>query len=157
MMRAKLHRAGELTGIWISDDAHEAMRDLVRARAPPRSCICLVDAGCVPAPPHGIGGKPSEGRIGCGGADRSVRFVRFPSPIPHEAYLGCIPGTNGYSDAERHPKNEPLPGVIAFRPEASLLHINADSVMETVLNQRRNAGLSDICVVVCDLLRPIYV
>lgn len=33
MMLAKLHRAGELTAIWIPDVAHEAMRDLVRARA----------------------------------------------------------------------------------------------------------------------------
>ena len=32
-MLAKLHRAGELTSIWIPDGAHEAMRDLVRARA----------------------------------------------------------------------------------------------------------------------------
>ncbi len=29
---ARLHRAGELTRIWIPDDAHEAIRDLVRAR-----------------------------------------------------------------------------------------------------------------------------
>jgi transposase len=29
---AKLHRAGELTPVWIPDPAHEAMRDLVRAR-----------------------------------------------------------------------------------------------------------------------------
>ena len=29
---AKLHRAGELTAVWIPDEAHEAMRDLVRAR-----------------------------------------------------------------------------------------------------------------------------
>jgi transposase len=29
---AKLHRAGELTAIWVPDAAHEAMRDLVRAR-----------------------------------------------------------------------------------------------------------------------------
>ena len=33
MMLAKLHRAGELTPIWVPDAAHEAMRDLVRARA----------------------------------------------------------------------------------------------------------------------------
>jgi len=33
LMLAKLHRAGELTAIWIPDAAHEAMRDLVRARA----------------------------------------------------------------------------------------------------------------------------
>jgi len=30
---AKLHRAGELTAVWLPDTAHEAMRDLVRARA----------------------------------------------------------------------------------------------------------------------------
>jgi transposase len=30
---AGLHRAGELTAIWVPDAAHEAMRDLVRARA----------------------------------------------------------------------------------------------------------------------------
>jgi len=29
---AKLHRAGELTPVWVPDEAHEAMRDLVRAR-----------------------------------------------------------------------------------------------------------------------------
>ena len=37
---------------------------------------------------------------------------------PHVAFLGRIPGTNSYSDLARHPENEPLPGVIAFRPEA---------------------------------------
>src|SRR6516165_4145265 len=31
VMLAELHRAGELTPIWIPDAAHEAMRDLVRA------------------------------------------------------------------------------------------------------------------------------
>src|ERR1700692_2508538 len=29
---AKLHRAGELTAVWVPDAAHEAMRDLVRGR-----------------------------------------------------------------------------------------------------------------------------
>jgi transposase len=29
---AKLHRAGELTAVWVPDTGHEAMRDLVRAR-----------------------------------------------------------------------------------------------------------------------------
>src|SRR5579872_7338376 len=33
LMLAKLHCPGELTPIWIPDAAHEAMRDLVRARA----------------------------------------------------------------------------------------------------------------------------
>lgn len=29
---ARLHRAGELTAVWVPDEAHEAIRDLVRAR-----------------------------------------------------------------------------------------------------------------------------
>ena len=33
VMLAKLHRAGELTAVWVPGAAHEAMRDLVRARA----------------------------------------------------------------------------------------------------------------------------
>lgn len=32
-MLAKLHRSGELTAVWVPDAAHEAMRNLVRARA----------------------------------------------------------------------------------------------------------------------------
>ncbi len=33
IMLAKLHRAGELTSVWVPDPCHEAMRDLVRCRA----------------------------------------------------------------------------------------------------------------------------
>src|SRR6476661_6646320 len=54
---------------------------------------------------------------------------------PHVAFLGRIPGTNRFSDADRHPDNESLPGVIAFRPEASLLYVNADAVLESVLDR----------------------
>lgn len=36
VMRAKLHRAGELTAVWAPDAAHEAMRDLVKAQATAR-------------------------------------------------------------------------------------------------------------------------
>jgi transposase len=39
VMLAKLHRAGELTAVWVPDDAHEAMRDLVRARAASRQVL----------------------------------------------------------------------------------------------------------------------
>ena len=28
---ARLHRAGELTAVWVPDPTHEAMRDLIRA------------------------------------------------------------------------------------------------------------------------------
>jgi SulP family sulfate permease len=75
---------------------------------------------------------------------------------PHVAFLGRIPGTNNYSDVDRHPENEPLPGVIAFRPEASLIYVNADSVMEAVLNRLDAAGPPDIHLMICDLSAAPY-
>jgi transposase len=33
LMLARLHRAGQLTSVWVPDPAHEAMRDLIRSRA----------------------------------------------------------------------------------------------------------------------------
>jgi sulfate permease, SulP family len=70
---------------------------------------------------------------------------------PHVAFLGRIPRTNSYSDFARHPENEALPGVIAFRPEASVIYVNADWIRESILNQLRRPGSSDIRTVVCDL------
>ena len=32
VMLARLSRAGEFTSVWVPDEAHEAMRDLIRAR-----------------------------------------------------------------------------------------------------------------------------
>ncbi len=75
---------------------------------------------------------------------------------PHVAFLGRVPGTNSYSDLDRHPENEPLPGVIAFRPEASLIYANADDVLESVLNRLREAAPSAIRLTVCDLSAAPY-
>ena len=76
---------------------------------------------------------------------------------PHVAFLGRIPGTSSYSDLARHPENEALPGVIAFRPEASLIYVNADAVLELVLNRLEAAGPSHIRLLVCDLSASPYV
>ena len=63
----------------------------------------------------------------------SVLMLLARTSRPHVAFLGRIPATNIYSDLARHPDNEELPGVIAFRPEASLIYINADAVLEVRL------------------------
>lgn len=75
---------------------------------------------------------------------------------PHVAFLGRVPGTNSYSDRDRHPENEPLPGVVAFRPEASLIYVNADAVLEAVLSHLRETGPLAIRLVVCDLSAAPY-
>jgi MFS superfamily sulfate permease-like transporter len=75
---------------------------------------------------------------------------------PHVAFLGRIPGTNNYSDLERHPENELLPGVIAFRPEASLIYVNADAVLEAVMSRLAQGAASAIRLVICDLSASPY-
>jgi MFS superfamily sulfate permease-like transporter len=85
----------------------------------------------------------------------SILLLLLSTSRPHVAFLGRIPGTNSYSDLARHPENEALPGVIAFRPEASLIYVNADAVLETVLN-RLQAAPSDLRLVVCDLSASPY-
>jgi len=51
---------------------------------------------------------------------------------PHVAVLGRIPGTRRYSDLERHPDNERVPGLLIVRVEAPLLYFNANYVRDTV-------------------------
>jgi high affinity sulfate transporter 1 len=87
----------------------------------------------------------------------SIVMLLIRASRPHVAFLGRVPGTNSYSDLARHPENEALPGVIAFRPEASLLYFNADAVLESVLDRLRAAGPSAIRLVVCDLSASPYI
>jgi len=84
----------------------------------------------------------------------SVLLLLARASRPHVAFLGRVPGTNHYSDLDRHPENEPLPDVIAFRPEASLIYINAESVLESVLVRLRAAPA--VRLVVCDLSASPY-
>jgi high affinity sulfate transporter 1 len=87
----------------------------------------------------------------------SIVLLLFRASRPNVAFLGRIPGTNSYSDLARHPENEPLPGVIVFRPEASLIYVNTDAVLEAVLNRLRQTAPTDIRLVVCDLSAAPYV
>ncbi|MGB6348693.1 MAG: SulP family inorganic anion transporter [Pseudolabrys sp.] len=81
----------------------------------------------------------------------SVLMLLARVSLPHVAFLGRVPGTNNYSDLARHPENEPLGSAVAFRPEASLIYVNADSVLESVLEHLRTTDLANIRLVICDL------
>src|SRR4030095_8775798 len=52
---------------------------------------------------------------------------------PNVAFLGRIPGARRYSDHERHPDNEPTPGILAFRIESGVVYFNAEHIFDTVL------------------------
>jgi SulP family sulfate permease len=85
----------------------------------------------------------------------SILMLLARASQPHVAFLGRVPGTSSYSDMARHPENEPLVNTLAFRPEASLLYVNADAVLEAVLERLRTS--SDIRLIVCDLSASPYV
>lgn len=51
---------------------------------------------------------------------------------PHVARLGRVPGTARYSDCERNPDNESIPGILIVRVEAGILYFNTSHVRERV-------------------------
>ncbi len=69
---------------------------------------------------------------------------------PHVAFLGRIPGTRFYSDIERNPDNEAVPGVLMFRVEASLLYFNVEHARDAVWKRIRSIS-GPLRLVVCDL------
>jgi high affinity sulfate transporter 1 len=75
---------------------------------------------------------------------------------PHVAFLGRIPGTRRYSDLERNPDNEVVPGVLIFRVESGLFYFNVEHVRQVVLQKLRDATVP-VQLVVCDLSTSPYV
>ncbi|MCP1781993.1 high affinity sulfate transporter 1 [Bradyrhizobium japonicum] len=85
----------------------------------------------------------------------SIFLLLARASRPNVAFLGRLPGSGRYSDSARHEDVEPLAGIIAFRPEASLLYINAETILETVLIAlRRSPGIR---LVACDLSASPYI
>jgi sulfate permease, SulP family len=85
----------------------------------------------------------------------SIFLLLARASRPNVAFLGRLPGSGRYADSARHDDVEPLVGIIAFRPEASLLYINAETILETVLIAlRRSPGIR---LVACDLSASPYI
>ncbi|MGV7212250.1 SulP family inorganic anion transporter [Bradyrhizobium sp. UFLA05-112] len=85
----------------------------------------------------------------------SIFLLLARASQPNVAFLGRLPGSGRYSDSARHQGVEPLVGVIAFRPEASLLYINAETILDTVLIALKRSA--DIRLVACDLSASPYI
>jgi high affinity sulfate transporter 1 len=67
---------------------------------------------------------------------------------PHVARLGRIPGTRRFSDRDRNPENEPVPGVLIVRPESGLTYFNVDHVRDAIAESVRLAAPPPRLVVV---------
>jgi high affinity sulfate transporter 1 len=65
-----------------------------------------------------------------------VQLIRRASR-PHVAFLGRIPGTDRFSDRERHSDNELIKGILIFRPESSLVYFNVDHIREVITSRVR--------------------
>lgn len=84
------------------------------------------------------------------GAVISMLLLIRRASRPHVAFLGRIPGTRRYSDMERHPDNERIPGVLIFRPEGSIVYFNAEHIRDSVLDRARSECPPPRSVI-CDL------
>lgn len=85
----------------------------------------------------------------------SIFLLLARASQPNVAFLGRLPGSGRYSDRARHEGVEPLVGVIAFRPEASLLYINAETILDTVLIALQSSP--GVGLVACDLSASPYI
>lgn len=90
------------------------------------------------------------------GAILSLILLLRRASQPRVALLGRIPGTQRFSDSERHPDNERLPGVVICRPEASLVYFNIDHVCDEILCQLQRE-VTPPRLVVLDLSNTAYV
>jgi high affinity sulfate transporter 1 len=63
----------------------------------------------------------------------SILWLLHQASRLHVSFLGRIPGSTRYSDLERHPDNEPTPGVLICRPEGSIVYFNAGYVHDRIM------------------------
>jgi sulfate permease, SulP family len=80
----------------------------------------------------------------------SFLMLLHRAALPRVAVLGRIPGTRRYSDFERHPDNERVPGALLLRVEASIFYFNAEHVRDMVRQRLRSAS-GPVRLVVFDL------
>ena len=69
---------------------------------------------------------------------------------PNVAFLGRIPNTKRYTDLERHPDNEIIPGVLIVRIESAILYFNSENIKEQIW-LKLNSETTPIKTVILDL------
>jgi len=59
---------------------------------------------------------------------------------PRLAVLGRVPGQLIFSDVQRHPENETLPGLLMVRPENGLFFANAAGIREAIIAEMTSSA-----------------
>ena len=86
----------------------------------------------------------------------SIALLIHRAAHPHVARLGRIPGTRRYSDLQRNPDNDDVPGVLIVRVESALLYFNASHVRDHIRQYIAQAQ-DDLRLFVWDLSTSPYV
>jgi sulfate permease, SulP family len=66
------------------------------------------------------------------GVGLSILLLIRRAAQPRVTEVARVPGTSYFADIVRHPENQRAPGVLAVRPEGSLLYFNVDHVRNRV-------------------------
>jgi SulP family sulfate permease len=82
-------------------------------------------------------------------------IIKFVSS-PHVAFLGRIPGTERYTDMERHPDNIVIPGILLFRVEAPIVYFNVNYIYSHVWPVI-SKDISSLKIVIFDLSTSAYI
>ena len=80
----------------------------------------------------------------------SILMLLRRASRPHIAFLGRIPGTQRFSDMDRHPDNLRIPGGLLIRVESSILYFNTDHIVDT-LRARIASATEPVKLVLFDL------
>lgn len=84
------------------------------------------------------------------GSVLSLALIIKVVSAPHVAFLGRIPGTNRFSDINRHADNEIISGLLIVRVESPILYFNTNYIYKEIMNKvQKNEGL--LKVVILDL------
>lgn len=81
----------------------------------------------------------------------SVLMLLARGMQPHVAILGRLPGTGTFGDRGRHPSAEPIPGVLAVRPEGAMLYVGAEHIQQVILAAVAAAPPASLRHLICDL------
>jgi high affinity sulfate transporter 1 len=66
------------------------------------------------------------------GVALSILLLIRRAASPRVTEVARVPGTSYFADVVRHPENERVPGVLAVRPEGSLVYFNVDHVRDRI-------------------------
>jgi high affinity sulfate transporter 1 len=66
------------------------------------------------------------------GVGLSMLLLIRRAASPRVTEVARVPGTSYFADVARHPENERVPGVLAVRPEGSLVYFNVDHVHDRI-------------------------